>query len=633
MPQQNGWDVVSVTPDPTYKQRAAAKRDDGWQVVSVTPDPNYKPQPTPFVDMSKVAGATPGGPPQLPVRAAAPSGITPMTTSQKLFGVTPLSDTAGNMWQHAKGQVAGLYHAFADPVSSQEIQRDPYAKEMLDDPMSRGLYRIMEAPTLDALQDAHGLYETGGSQVNSWNPSKYDQQGNYVPTVASKLFDAIPIIGPWSRNVENEAHQQGVLPALAGFGVDAATPAAIQKGVGLGASAGGRLAETAGKGLEYLGATTEAKQLAATRKLVSGSPGEVLTRALKPAVTYGGNADEMFNDTLPSLLKTNQNISSVKSFAQAADDAKAANAAHYNALLDSYREGSMGLYGDGPRSALVDGVPIAEAQYKSVPYMDEIEKPGPGGILDKTADVASLYDRLFTVPELDKLRLNANGKLNAFYNKAGGDQFAALSNPETARVKAVGDTTRDLLYGQLGKDHGIPASEIANHQRLYGELTNVSDIANKRQTVFGRHDPISFAEKVATTRSPWTAATDFAIQKLFKKLTDSDALVNSAVDRYNNPTGTPLTRSQSLMWSPDSDAGRLLQAAGRASRGAGSSLRTEATLPSLYFVPPYNVSREIPDSPGSFSPQLLGDQPVDLYGRPRGAMPSRDPYSSLYSIK
>jgi hypothetical protein len=60
-----------------------------------------------------------------------------------------------------------------------------------------------------------------------------------------------------------------------------------------------------------------------------------------------------------------------------------------------------------------------------------------------------------TVPMLDDVRQDANAKLNAFYGKAAGDRNAALSNPETARVKAVGLGSFTRGAGQTVGNGGI----------------------------------------------------------------------------------------------------------------------------------------------------------------------------------
>jgi hypothetical protein len=113
-----------------------------------------------------------------------------------------------------------------------------------------------------------------------------------------------------------------------------------------------------------------------------------------------------------------------------------------------------------------------------------------------------------------------------------------------SKVKAVGDSSRNLLYDQLAQDQGVTPANIGAGQQLYGQLSNVADIANKRDAVFFRHDPVSLAEKVATGHGgPVSRLTNYIAQKGLRSITDSDALVGSAVDRFQNPIETPATPS------------------------------------------------------------------------------------------
>jgi hypothetical protein len=274
----------------------------------------------------------------------------------------------------------------------------------------------------------------------------------------------------------------------------------------------------------------------------------VMNRALKPGIQYGADTKALFENTLKPVLATGRKIGGVSDLVDATDAAKGENNQAYQNLISPYR---LRPGAEGPvRLGGINGNPIADAQLRSIPTMDKLEQPSilsPGGmklkpgIIDKTAGIADNYRKLLPIPDADEVRMDANGKLNAFYNKAGGDQAAALSNPETARVKAVGDTTRTLLYKQLGADAGIDPAKIAQDQMMYGRLSQLGDIAGKRETVFARQDPVSLAEKVAAGHGgPVSTAWNFMMQKGLKGLTDSDALVRSGVDRYLNPEGTPL---------------------------------------------------------------------------------------------
>jgi hypothetical protein len=166
---------------------------------------------------------------------------------------------------------------------------------------------------------------------------------------------------------------------------------------------------------------------------------------------------------------------------------------------------------------------------------------------------------------MDAIREDANAKLNAFYNKAGGDQAAALSNPETARVKAVGDTTRSLLYPRLEEDAGLAPGTVSGMQTKYGNLADTSDIANKREPIFARHDPVTLSQKVAVSHGgPLATAFNYAKEKALTRLTDSDALVNSAIDRYKNPLETPFVPRRGILPRAFSNVGQATRKVGGA---------------------------------------------------------------------
>lgn len=362
-----------------------------------------------------------------------------------------------------------------------------------------------------------------------------------------KLGGDVPIIGPalvQAQSQHDAGNNAGMAGTLAGTIAGFAAPQAAGKVLGAAGKA-------AGAGLRIASADAPSLSLAATRALTTGSPGELLQSALKPGVKYGAGVGDSLEKALPDVLAANPSMKGVSGFASAADAAKNASFEPYNNLIAPYRPLKPGM--SGPvRPSLIDGNPIADAQLKSIPTMDRIEKPGTksfpdahgiltGGIVNDTADKAASYRTGFDVPTLDAVRGDANAKLNAFYNKAGGDQAAALSNPETARVKAVGDTTRSILYPKLETDAGLPSGAVADMQGKYGLLSDVSDIANKREPIFARHDPVTLSQKIVSGHgNPLSMAWNYAVQKGLGNLTDSDALVNSAIDRFQNPDGTPL---------------------------------------------------------------------------------------------
>jgi hypothetical protein len=600
MAQNDGWNVISVTPSP----KAPAVQGDGWNVVSAAPS-----GPAPYVDTSNVAGAQ--GPLPTPAnysQSPAATGIMQPATwgpggkvSQKLLGDQPLRNSGIVVGQHLKNAVMAPYHAFTDaPANPQEAAEagTDDSSNLLEQGLGHvglGFARMLVNPTLNA----------GSAAIDAAKAGDYN-------TAGQRAMDAIPVAGPWARQVENDAQTYGAIPSLLGLGTDLASAKAVEPAL----KTAGYVANKVGRLGEFVGADPAAQKLMASRIMIPGSPGELLQRGLKPDLRYGADPSGMLQDTLPSVIAQDPNVSTVGGYAKAADAARDAQGSSYDSMIAPYRSMPAGAQGTAPRSGSLFGGPIADAQMSSIPLMDQIEKPGvgapttaspqnftqapnfsqtntsttgapasysglfgKGGIADKTAAIADNYRKGFSIPDLDQVRQDANAKLNAFYNKAAGDRNAALSNPETARVKAVGDTSRALLYDQLAKDQGITPESIASGQQLYGKLSNVADIANKRDAVFSRHDPVSLAEKIATSHGgPISRVTNYIGQKALRSVTDNDALVGSAVDRFKNPLETPTTIRNSPLAATVSKLGS-------SSRLFGQTIGSNATALKTYTVP------------------------------------------------
>lgn len=474
-----------------------------------------------------------------------------------------IPDTISNVGTHLKNVIAAPYHAFTDAPRNPEE-----AKEMGTTPDSGvtartlghiglGAARMFVNPTRDAI----------AAIPTSQNATD----------VMNHVTDAIPIAGPWARSIENDAHMKGIIPALAGAATDYYAPQVI--GPALAAGARG-----VGEALQFGVADPASRNLALTRMLTIGNPGELLQSALKPGVKYGAGVAQQLEQAIPAVTAANPNLQGVSGFAQAADAAREAAFQPYNNLLAPYRipapsdpltgEALPGVAAGPFRPSAISGAPIADAQVASVPFMDTVDNPGTptwnswrgafdtkGGTMGRVSDTADNYRRDFSAPQLDALRSDANAKLNAFYNKQGGDQAAALSNPETARIKAVGDATRGQLYPFLEQNAGLQPGSIADMQQNYGNLVDVSDIANKREPIFARHDPVTLSQKIVSGHgNPASMAWNYFVQNKLGQLTDSDALVNSAIDRFNNPLDTPLIAKPGLAPKVVSAAGGALRA-------------------------------------------------------------------------
>jgi hypothetical protein len=164
---------------------------------------------------------------------------------------------------------------------------------------------------------------------------------------------------------------------------------------------------------------------------------------------------------------------------------------------------------------------------------------------------------------VDAIRKDTNAKLKSFFNKEGGDRNAARSNPATARTEAVNSGTRDLVYDELSRQSGVPVDDIAQNQELYGHASDVAKVAGKRATVAGRANPLSLQESLQLHGNPVTQAYNLGTSRMFKNLTDSDAVTNAALDRYRSPNELNLPARPGYLPQATSVIGQTVERAGR----------------------------------------------------------------------
>lgn len=120
----------------------------------------------------------------------------------------------GSLWDSVKAagselgsMVSGPYHALTDaPQNAGEKTADA----AMGAP-GRAMYRMFAEPTIRALSHV---------SASPWTGPSYDAKGNYTPTKEDDLMDAIPMVGPVARNVENVAATKGAGPAVATLGMD-----------------------------------------------------------------------------------------------------------------------------------------------------------------------------------------------------------------------------------------------------------------------------------------------------------------------------------------------------------------------------------------------------------------------------
>jgi hypothetical protein len=252
------------------------------------------------------------------------------------------------------------------------------------------------------------------------------RQGRYGDAADSAL-SAIPVVGPLTGNFQAEANKQGLLPAVAGAGVDYLTGKAIAGGVkaaikpgtmvpgenytqGQHASFSGVLARGSGAGKGFFPKDVATDIGSATRQAAADNP------AINPATA--ATPEESLARTQAVLAKVRQGI----------------DAQHAQALQ-----------------------PVANTPISPKPIQDAVSFPSSlkGFAPQDAAAVADLRNRLgnvTTLGGLNDLRQYLNTELSNQFklsNVAAGNSGAVTSAMQDA-LKA----TRDLYYKELEKATG-----------------------------------------------------------------------------------------------------------------------------------------------------------------------------------
>jgi hypothetical protein len=143
-----------------------------------------------------------------------PAQQTPQTPLQKAFGNNPVSDTLSTVGSHLKNLAYGPYHALVDEPKN-DTEQDVVNQggggafgRYVGLPLDR---MLGASASMDSAQRAKGL--TGDAKVQA-------------------LEDAVPIVGPWAKQIESDVQNKGVVPGLAGLATDALAPMGAGKAVG-----------------------------------------------------------------------------------------------------------------------------------------------------------------------------------------------------------------------------------------------------------------------------------------------------------------------------------------------------------------------------------------------------------------
>lgn len=250
------------------------------------------------------------------------------------------------------------------------------------------------------------------------------------------------------------------------------------------------------------------------QQIVPLPPKSMIVRALKPRATVVGSFDRALDAALPELKATEgqigRPIGTLDDLLEAIKAAKQRIWSQYEELAGPARE----------RGSQVDLSRVAEAVKRSIPSKLRLENPQRAAALEAEANA---YRRTFSLDEAERLLLETNAELEAFYSKYPQAQRHALAkDPEAAKLVAQAKELRDAIYGMLdGPGEGAAAREL---KRRYGALLGVEDVAYRRALVAARQQPESLSEQIGAVR----AAGEYAMGALRVAHGDLTGLVNIA---------------------------------------------------------------------------------------------------------
>jgi hypothetical protein len=227
------------------------------------------------------------------------------------------------------------------------------------------------------------------------------------------------------------------------------------------------------------------------QQIVPLPPKSMIVRALKPRATVVGSFDKALDAALPELKATEgqlgRPIGNLDDLLEATKAAKQRIWSQYEELAGPARE----------RGSQVDLSRVAEAVKRSIPSKLRLENPQRAAALEAEANA---YRRTFSLDEAERLLLETNAELEAFYSKYPQAQRHALAkDPEAAKLVAQAKELRDAIYGMLdGPGEGAAAREL---KRRYGALLGVEDVAYRRALVAARQQPESLSEQIGAVRA------------------------------------------------------------------------------------------------------------------------------------
>lgn len=381
---------------------------------------------TPVDESSQTSGWTPVDDPAPP---AAPTPLLP-TVGSRLFGSHPLTDTPSSAWTHLKNFVAAPYHGIVDPETAQEHASSPGADYYYGNPVSRSVMRLADTFTKPTVEGLRTFKQQKAAGNTSLTAPEYDAQGNYTPTAASGLIDAFPIVGPWARSIDNEAHKKGVVPALVGAATDIFAPMGVAKGIGVARNF----------------RPVSDPDIVPPIKTAA----EKLTTAIVPK---SGRAPQFTADAIDQ-------VANVKDYA-----------ARTNNPLRTQAEFEEALRGAG------------KERYDH--FQNEIMKPNakdPVEIGDDYGGVRKDKNHA-TIGAINQRIARINDLLSPNYAKINpGDVQTAMAKTTPAELNAEAAGLRKTLYKSLSERTGIPPEDIMRLRQDYGKLEGLENAVVEART-------------------------------------------------------------------------------------------------------------------------------------------------------
>jgi hypothetical protein len=334
---------------------------------------------------------------------------------QKVLGPNPIGDTVTNVAKHAKNDTWGLGKAMLTPPQNfGESVANTVAPGALQ------IYRAGIEPSIQPAQQAVSEFEAGN------------------PDWQKQALNAVPIAGPAVHQFSDEYEKEGLLPALAGAGVDYLTGKAIGAGV----------------------------------KAVSGPgtmvPGQNYTQgqhaSLSGVLARGSTADKGF---FPKDVATN--------IGSATRQAAADNPAIHDAIMNGTPEESL-----AGTQALLQKVrqgidtqhaqalaPVKNTPINPQPIQDAVNFPKTlqGFAPDDAAAIADLKGRLGnirTLGGLNDLRMYLNTELSSEFPKNA--VAAGRSGAVTSAMRDALSATRNMYYDELENATGQDFSGLKRQE-------------------------------------------------------------------------------------------------------------------------------------------------------------------------